>query len=198
MKDTDFERVATEVCRVIWTRSLDQDESVASKDVGLIVKALRQVSEETKRDGRNSMEKTPEQIADDIWNVYYNSNKMANIHAMIITAIRLDREAMGLRIQELEASVKGIQQGGRNIQGEMIKKMNELESTNSKLRGELEAFRKAVVDSANSIDELKANCDDWENADAIAYGVKKYVIVEILKKVDALASKESEGGSENL
>lgn len=48
------------------------------------------------------------------------------------------------RIAELEASVKGVQAGGRNIQREMIAKLNELESTLSETRQRLEESQKLV------------------------------------------------------
>lgn len=38
------------------------------------------------------------------------------------------------RVKELEVSVEGIQSGGRNIQREMVAKMNELEAENKRLR----------------------------------------------------------------
>lgn len=35
---------------------------------------------------------------------------------------------------------------------------------------------------ANSVDELKAECD-WENGEEIAYAVKKYVLSEVIKEI---------------
>lgn len=73
--------------------------------------------------------------------------------------------------------------------------------TFEKLEARLSLMRKIIVDSANSIDELKVE-SDWENGEAIAYDVKKYVVSEILKSIDSKAlssvavepNKQSTGG----
>lgn len=73
------------------------------------------------------------------------------------TKYDLQREVTRLtaRNKELEVSVIGIQQGGRNIQGEMLKKIKELEGYIEDFKKSEKAFLETINQQGDEIKELK-------------------------------------------